>query len=159
MKEETFVNKVLHGLGVSSGIAIGKVYLLERGRIHVEKYSIKEDQIEKEIAKFQDAIKSAVKELNSIKETIPDDDIRKHAFIIDAHILMLQDQFFLKEVVDTIKVEEGQRRMGPRYRRLKISEQLRKGGRPVPEGKGTGSRLHLPEAPADHGQERGVGHL
>ncbi len=107
MKEETFVNKVLHGLGVSSGIAIGKVYLLERGRIHVEKYSIKEDQIEREMVKFQNAIKSAVKDLNSIKETIPDDDIRRHAFIIDAHILMLQDQYFLKEVIDTIKSKKA----------------------------------------------------
>ena len=103
MKEETFVNKALHGLGVSSGIAIGKVYLLERGRIHVEKYSVKEDQIEREVVKFQNAIKIAVKELSGIKETIPDDDIRRHAFIIDAHILMLQDQYFLKEVIDTIK--------------------------------------------------------
>ena len=103
MSEETFVNKSLQGLGVSSGIAIGRVYLLERGRIHVEKHSIKEEQVEREVAKFQHAIKSAVEQLNSIKETIPDDDVRKHAFIIDAHILMLQDQFFLKEVIDTIK--------------------------------------------------------
>jgi phosphotransferase system enzyme I (PtsI) len=102
MKEESFANKVLRGLGVSSGIAIGKVYLLERGRIHVEKHSIKEEQIEREVSKFQNAIKSAVKELNSVKENIPDDDIRRHSFIIDAHILMLQDPYFLKEVVDTI---------------------------------------------------------
>ncbi len=103
MSEEIFSNKTLQGLGVSSGIAIGRVYLLERGRIHVEKYSIKEEQVEREITRFQQATRKAVEELNSIKETIPDDDVRKHAFIIDAHILMLQDQFFLKEVVDTIK--------------------------------------------------------
>jgi len=103
MSEEAFVNKSLQGLGVSSGIAIGRVYLLERGRIHVEKHSIKEEQVERELAKFQHAIKSAVEQLNSIKETIPDDDARKHAFIIDAHILMLQDHSFWKEVVDTIK--------------------------------------------------------
>ena len=107
MREESFDNKVLRGLGVSSGIAIGKVYLLERGRIHVEKYSIKEEQIEREISKFQNAIKSAVEELNSVKENIPDDDIRRHAFIIDAHVLMLQDQYFLKEVVDTIKSKKA----------------------------------------------------
>ncbi len=107
MKEEIFDNKMLHGLGVSSGIAIGKVYLLERGRIHIEKYSIKEEQIEREISKFQNAIKSAVGELNSVKENIPDDDARRHAFIIDAHILMLQDQYFLKEVVDTIRSKKA----------------------------------------------------
>jgi phosphotransferase system enzyme I (PtsI) len=102
MSEETFVNKSLQGLGVSSGIAIGRVHLLERGRIHVEKHSIKEEQVEREVAKFQHATKSAVEQLTGIKGTIPDDDVRKHAFIIDAHILMLQDQFFLEEVIDTI---------------------------------------------------------
>ncbi|HME41892.1 MAG TPA: phosphoenolpyruvate--protein phosphotransferase [Syntrophorhabdales bacterium] len=107
MKEEIFDNKMLHGLGVSSGIAIGKVYLLERGRIHIEKYSVKEEQVEREISKFQNAIKSAVDELNSIKENIPDDDARRHAFIIDAHILMLQDQYFLKEVIDTIRSKKA----------------------------------------------------
>jgi phosphotransferase system enzyme I (PtsI) len=107
MREDSFDNKVLRGLGVSSGIAIGKVYLLERGRIHVEKYSIKEEQIEREISKFQNAMRSAVEELNSVKENIPDDDMRRHAFIIDAHILMLQDQYFLKEVVDTIKSKKA----------------------------------------------------
>ncbi len=103
MSDDTFDNRMLRGLGVSSGIAIGKVYLLERGRIHVEKYTVKEEQIEKEVTKFQSAIKNAVRDLTGIKENIPDDDVRRHAFIIDAHILMLQDQYFLKEVVDTIR--------------------------------------------------------
>lgn len=103
MSEEIFSNKTLQGLGVSSGIAIGRVYILERGRIHVEKHSIREEQVEREVTRFQQATRKAVEELNGVKETIPDDDVRKHAFIIDAHILMLQDQFFLKEVVETIK--------------------------------------------------------
>jgi phosphotransferase system enzyme I (PtsI) len=107
MREYSFDNRMLRGLGVSSGIAIGKVYLVERGRIHVEKYSIKEEQIEREISRLQNAIKGAVEELNSVKENIPDDDIRRHAFIIDAHILMLQDQYFLKEVVDTIRSKKA----------------------------------------------------
>jgi phosphotransferase system enzyme I (PtsI) len=73
----------------------------------VEKYSVREDQIEREVAKFQNAIKSAVKEMSSIKDAILDDDVRRHAFIIDAHMLMLQDQYFLKEVVDTIKAKKA----------------------------------------------------
>lgn len=106
MTDEIFIGKVVHGLGVSSGISIGRVRLLERGRIHVEKYSVKSEDLDKEIQKLLAAIKSAVSELNAIKETILDDEIRKHAFIIDAHVLILQDEFFLQEVVDTIKKEQ-----------------------------------------------------
>jgi phosphoenolpyruvate-protein phosphotransferase (PTS system enzyme I) len=103
MNQDNFANTVLKGKGVSSGIAIGKVFLLERGRIQVSKHSLKEEQIDREIAKFQQAMKRAIDELNVIKKSIPDDEIRQHAFIIDAHILMLQDEFFRKEVIETIR--------------------------------------------------------
>lgn len=106
MKEEVFVNKILKGTGVSSGITTGTVYLLERGKIAINKTSVREEQVEKEIAKFKNAVKAAINELSKIREEIPDDEIRKHLFIVDAHILMLQDDFFSKEVVDTIKKEK-----------------------------------------------------
>jgi len=106
MIEEPFVNKILKGIGVSSGIGIGKVYLLERGKIPINKRSIKEEHIDREITKFRSAIQSAVDELNRIKETIPDADVKKHAFIIDAYMLMLQDNFFVNAVIDTIKNEK-----------------------------------------------------
>ncbi|HAR95894.1 MAG TPA: phosphoenolpyruvate--protein phosphotransferase [Deltaproteobacteria bacterium] len=103
MSQDIFANRVLKGKGVSSGIAIGKVHLLERGRIQVSKHAVKEEQVDREIQRFQQAIKRAIDELNRIKQSIPDDEVRQHAFIIDAHVLMLQDQFFHNEVVETIK--------------------------------------------------------
>ncbi len=106
MTEELFTNKVLKGTGVSSGITTGKVYLLERGRIPINKLSIKEEHVERETHKFRIAIHTAIEELNSIKETIPDDEVRKHAFIIDTHMLIIQDDFFVNEVVDVIKREK-----------------------------------------------------
>jgi phosphotransferase system enzyme I (PtsI) len=93
----------MKGTPVSSGIAIGKVYLLERGKIHVSKYSIKDEQVEKETARFKAAVKRSIEELNSIKESIPDDEVRKHAFIIDAHLLILQDRYFYNDVIDIMR--------------------------------------------------------
>jgi phosphoenolpyruvate-protein phosphotransferase (PTS system enzyme I) len=103
MNEEVFANKVLKGVGVSSGIAIGTVYLLERGKIPVNKVSVKDDHVEREVLKFKNAIKSSIEELDNIKTTIADDEMRKHAFIIDAHMLILQDPFFVDDVVNTIR--------------------------------------------------------
>ncbi|NLW34039.1 phosphoenolpyruvate--protein phosphotransferase [Syntrophorhabdus aromaticivorans] len=105
MSEEAFVNKVIKGIGVSSGITTGKVYLLERGRVAIAKRRIREEYIEKEIQRFRHSTKSAVEELNDIKGAISDDGIRKHAFIIDAHMLILQDTLFLNDVIDTIRAE------------------------------------------------------
>ncbi len=106
MKEETFTNKILKGTGVSSGIAYGNVYLLERGKIPVIKRNIKAEQVEKEVIRFKNAVKDAINELNAIKQSIPDDEVRRHSFIIDAHILMLQDDFFSKDVVNAIREDK-----------------------------------------------------
>jgi len=102
MSEEVFANKILKGVGVSSGIAIGSVYVVERGKIAVSKHSVKDDHVDREILKFKHAIKVAIEELDNIKKTIPDDEMRKHAFIIDAHMLILQDSFFVNDVTGTI---------------------------------------------------------
>jgi phosphoenolpyruvate-protein phosphotransferase (PTS system enzyme I) len=103
MREEVFVNDVLKGIGVSSGITYGRVRLLERGKIPINKRTIKEEQEDKEILKFRHAIRHAVEELNGIKQTMPDDEMRKHSFIIDAHMLILQDEFFTNAVINAIK--------------------------------------------------------
>jgi phosphotransferase system enzyme I (PtsI) len=105
MKEEIVTTKTLTGTGVSSGIAIGKVFLLERGRFPVTKRTIKDDRFDQEIQRFKHALRTATQELNHIKDSIPDDNIRKHAYIIDAHMLILQDEFFVNAVVDTIKAD------------------------------------------------------
>ena len=86
----------LTGMGVSSGIAIGKVYLLEREKIHISKQPIKQEQVERD-QQVPDLHQERHRRADHIKESIPDDEIRKHAFIIDAHVLMLQDQFFRRK--------------------------------------------------------------
>ncbi len=105
MKEELFVNKTLEGIGVSSGITIGRVHLLDRGKVSITKRSITERQVDREIGRLKVAIQGAIDELSNIKDTIPDDDVRKHTFIIDAHILILQDDFFTNSVVEVIRSE------------------------------------------------------
>jgi len=105
MREGVFANKVLKGVGASSGISFGKVRLLERGKISIAKRSIRDDQVEREVVRFRHALRDAIEELNNVKKAIPDDEIRKHTFIIDAHVMILQDDFFAKGVIDTIREE------------------------------------------------------
>jgi len=106
MSDELFTNKHLKSIGVSSGIAMGRVHLLERGTISITKRSIKEAQVDREIQRFKHAIQTATDELKSIQETILDDDVKKHAFIIDVHMMILQDDFFSQSVIDMIGQEK-----------------------------------------------------
>jgi phosphotransferase system enzyme I (PtsI) len=101
MNDDKLFDRTLKGIAVSSGISIGRAYLLERGKIHISRYTVKEENVEREISRFKAAIKSAVEELKKIKQSIPDDEIRKHAFIIDAHLLILQDTYFYDDIINT----------------------------------------------------------
>jgi phosphotransferase system enzyme I (PtsI) len=103
MNQDKPAQAQLNGTAVSSGIAIGKVYLLERGKVHVAKHQIRGEQVEREVAKFRAAVKGAIEDLSHVKDSIPDDEVRKHAFIIDAHLLMLQDAYFTGDVIDIIR--------------------------------------------------------
>ena len=106
MSDELFINKQLKGTGVSSGITAGKVYLLDRETISIPKHYIKDTLVEREIHRFKNAIQTSVDELKSIQDTIPDADVKKHAFIIDTHMMILQDDFFSQSVIDMIRLEK-----------------------------------------------------
>lgn len=95
---------VIRGIGTSSGVSIGKAYVLERGKIPVPKRRISPSQHEKEISRLKAALKDAQEELNSIRERL-DEDLKRHAFIIDTHLLILQDTFLIDSIVETIKRE------------------------------------------------------
>jgi phosphotransferase system enzyme I (PtsI) len=105
MKEDTLVNQTLKGIGVSSGITMGRVRLIDRDKVAITKRSISPRQVEREISRIRSAVQGAIDQLNHIKDSIPDDDVRKPAFIIDAHILILQDPFFVNSVIDVIRGE------------------------------------------------------
>jgi len=105
MKEEILVNQTLKGIGVSSGITMGRVRLIDRDKVAITKRSISPGQMDREVGRIKNAVQGAIDELSHIKDSIPDDDVRKHAFIIDAHILILQDPFFVNSVIDVIRSE------------------------------------------------------
>jgi phosphotransferase system enzyme I (PtsI) len=57
----------LHGLGVSAGIAIGRVHLLSHATLEVPHLTIPPRSVDKEIARFSKAVLSVRTELDSLK--------------------------------------------------------------------------------------------
>ena len=95
----------LTGIGASRGIAIGKIYLLDRSRICILKYGIQKDEIDGEIKRFKDAVAKSTKQLNEIKEKAKKNLDSKYLFIIDSHMMILQDDLLRNETTDRIKNE------------------------------------------------------
>jgi len=96
----------LSGIGVSRGIAIGKVHILERGQPEVIEQKIPESKVEDEVLRFQLALKTAREQLKNIRTRIPASTPADIAAFIDTHLLMLKDSAFVDVPIDLIRSQQ-----------------------------------------------------
>jgi phosphotransferase system enzyme I (PtsI) len=95
---------VYSGIAVSSGVAIGKAYMLDRSKVCVIKRSIPESEIEGEIKRLRDAIEQSKAQMQDIKQrasSIAD----KYAIILDTYTLLLEDDILVNETIEFIRRE------------------------------------------------------
>ncbi len=93
----------LHGMGVSRGIAIGKVHVVKRDQLDIREYSIKRHRLGDEIKRFENALTNARQQLRAIREHIPVSTSADIEAFIDTHLLMLDDVALTKEPMRLIK--------------------------------------------------------
>ncbi len=93
----------LHGMGVSRGIAIGKVHIVKRDQLDIRKYSIKQHLIDDEIKRFENAVTNARQQLRAIRGHIPESTSADIEGFIDTHLLMLGDVALTEEPMRLIK--------------------------------------------------------
>ena len=99
---------LMKGIGVSSGIVIGRAYILERGMVEPTQFCyLDPSETEGEIERFRGALKASREQLMRIKRKMEQDGKGKeHIRIIDAHLMILKDNMLIN---DTIKAISGQR--------------------------------------------------
>src|SRR5512139_2603394 len=95
--------QTLHGIGVSSGIAIGKVRILHHGQVDMVEYAIAPVQVEDEIARFRAALNLAKEQLRELRARIPQGTPVDIAAFIDTHLLMLEDTPLSREPEEIIR--------------------------------------------------------
>jgi phosphotransferase system enzyme I (PtsI) len=88
--------QIISGIPVSSGIAIGKAFFMNRrlsGRI--PRQAIAETDVPAEIARLQKAFDLAADELSAMRKKVPAE-LREHALIIDTHLTIIRDPKLIK---------------------------------------------------------------
>ena len=96
----------LQGTGVSSGIAIGPVHLLQRDTMEILEYMIPDEIIEDEIERFQRAIATTRQQLNLVREQIPSETRSDITAFIDTHLLMLDDSTLSRVPIQIIREQQ-----------------------------------------------------
>jgi phosphotransferase system enzyme I (PtsI) len=98
---------VLKGIPAASGIAYGPAFILDSQEFIVPKRIILEDEIESEIARFQEALGQTRREIIDIKNRIEKDMGAAQAKIFEAHLMVLDDPSLLEQVATTIRLEKS----------------------------------------------------
>lgn len=96
-------NITLKGIGVSSGVSIGRAHVIERGRVEVEERPIKPAQVEKEINRLKKAVDQSKSQLLRVREKFLKEGAKEHIYIIDAHLLILEDRMLIDDTIRNIR--------------------------------------------------------
>ena len=85
----------VHGIAVSSGVAIGRAVLVASSRLDVAHYFIEPEQIDSEITRLRSARDAVVAEVGKVQQSLQDlTDKEGHvelSALLDVHLMLLQD--------------------------------------------------------------------
>lgn len=96
----------VHGISVSSGIAIGKANLVTNALMEVQRYKIKKDTIKDEIERLSQAINTVKSDLVNIKKELQKKSSNNFESFIDIHLMMLEDNNFSLNPQQIIEKEQ-----------------------------------------------------
>jgi phosphotransferase system enzyme I (PtsI) len=100
--------RVLHGLGVSPGIAIGPAFITEDGEVPVPERRIEPEDVPAERQRFEQAIQFSLKQLKKLKSkaaALPESASEEMGYLLDAHAAMLSNSRLVRGVERRIREE------------------------------------------------------
>jgi phosphotransferase system enzyme I (PtsI) len=95
--------RVLQGLGVSPGIAVGRAVCIETRAMEVYRFPLTEDEVPAEVERFQAAVRLAREEIQRIRDKVRGQLAEELGAIFEAHILFLADPSFVGGIVRRIE--------------------------------------------------------
>ncbi|GAA5784062.1 phosphoenolpyruvate--protein phosphotransferase [Chitiniphilus shinanonensis] len=87
----------LHGIGIGGGVAIGHAHVISHNEIEIAHYTIAEQDVPQEIARFDGAIRLARQELETLWGSIPEHAPAELGAFLSLHIMLLNDHTLTAE--------------------------------------------------------------
>lgn len=97
---------VLKGVPAAPGIAIGRCFIMDKQDFIVPPRVVMPEEVPIEIARFEEALLATKSEIREIQGKIRKDIDSDHANIFDAHLMVLEDQSMLNDVIGGIESEK-----------------------------------------------------
>ena len=115
---------VLHGFTAGKGIAIGRAHLILRGMTEVPQYNIIADELAAETTRFDNAIKASRRQLEQLRNAIPENAPTELGAFISLHLMLLTDATLSREPADIIQEQKINAEWALKLQTDKLSQQF-----------------------------------
>jgi len=95
--------RIIRGVMASAGVAIGRAIRSFDPQFISYNFHIPHAATAKEIARFRASIEKSRKQLERMQSELRQSRIPESSFLVDAHLLILQDKLFVDRIVETIQ--------------------------------------------------------
>lgn len=97
---------IFHGIPASPGVAHGRVFKFSHGEVEIPSYDVPLESVDAEVQRFDEALLETRAQIREIRNEVAENLGADEARIFDAHILVLEDQAFINDVVSEIRESE-----------------------------------------------------
>jgi phosphotransferase system enzyme I (PtsI) len=101
MKDE----RIIHGVVASVGIAIGKAVRTFDPLFVSFNFKLRPDQVRKEVERFRGSVEKSREQLKRMQTELKRKSGPESSFLIDAHLLVLQDRLFVDRIIEKIEAD------------------------------------------------------
>ncbi len=98
--------RVIQGLGVAPGIAVGRAVCLQTRQVEVLRLPLSSAEVEAEIARFHQAARLAQDEIGRMRLKVLEQLGEELGAIFEAHALFLDDPMFIERIVRRVRDEQ-----------------------------------------------------
>lgn len=111
---------LMKGIGVSPGVVVGPVFLLNREALHVVERVLPAKALDHEIRRLEDALIETRRQIREIQKDLEGRAGGRNASILDAHLMVLDDRALIEDIIQEIRgsrrnVEAAVRNAAGRY--------------------------------------------
>src|SRR5215831_2892657 len=101
MREE----RIIHGVVASVGTAVGKAVRTFDPLFVSFNSKLRPDQVKKELERFRESVEKSREQLKRMQTELKRKSGPESSFLIDAHLLVLQDRLFVDRIIEKIETD------------------------------------------------------
>jgi phosphoenolpyruvate-protein phosphotransferase (PTS system enzyme I) len=106
MDSEKRVEQSIKGIGAAPGVSIGKAFVHVANELYVPQYTVRADDFENEIRRFELALLKTRHEIAEIRNQVAERLGEEEAQIFDAHLMVLEDPALIDETISMMRDKE-----------------------------------------------------